>query len=75
MTYVKREKYTVINDADTKTAMLDTLIDRGIPKAKARQLVFYPAPMSLIRWSNYLEPNEFDEFLEPLNNIEEDMGF
>lgn len=78
MAYVKREKYTVINDGELKKELLNVLLDKGIASVKARQLVYYPVPMSLIRWSRYLEPNECDMFLEPYNENDEnqeDFGF
>ena len=30
---------------------------------KARQLVYYPTPMSLIRWGKWLTPIEIDKYL------------
>ena len=73
MAYIKREKYTVVNDNDLKKELLDVLLSKGTPSVKARQLVYYPVPMSLIRWSKYLDPNECDMYLEPYES--EDMGF
>jgi hypothetical protein len=78
MAYIKREKYTVINDSDLKKELLDVLLEKGIPSVKAKQLVYYPVPMSLIRWSRYLDPSECDMFLEPYNENDEnqeDFGF
>ncbi len=78
MAYIKREKYTVINDNDLKKELLDVLLEKGIKSVKARQLVYYPVPMSLIRWSRYLDPNECEMFLEPYNENDEnqeDFGF
>lgn len=78
MAYIKREKYTVINDNDLKKELLDVLLEKGIKSVKARQLVYYPVPMSLIRWSRYLDPNECGMFLEPYNENDEnqeDFGF
>ena len=78
MAYIKREKYTVINDSDLKKELLDVLLEKGIPSVKAKQLVYYPVPMSLIRWSKYLDPSECDMFLEPYNENDEnqeDFGF
>lgn len=78
MAYIKREKYTVINDSDLKKEFLDVLLEKGIPSVKAKQLVYYPVPMSLIRWSRYLDPSECDMFLEPYNENDEnqeDFGF
>ena len=78
MAYIKREKYTVVNDSDLKKELLDVLLEKGIPSVKAKQLVYYPVPMSLIRWSRYLDPSECDMFLEPYNENDEnqeDFGF
>lgn len=78
MAYIKREKYTVINDSNLKKELLDVLLEKGIPSVKAKQLVYYPVPMSLIRWSRYLDPSECDMFLEPYNENDEnqeDFGF
>ncbi|MEE3417778.1 MAG: hypothetical protein VZQ62_00395 [Methanosphaera sp.] len=78
MAYIKREKYTVINDSDLKKELLDVLLEKGIPPVKAKQLVYYPVPMSLIRWSRYLDPSECDMFLEPYNEDgenQDDFGF
>ena len=78
MAYIKREKYTIINDGELKKELLDVLLEKGISSVKARQLVYYPIPMSLIRWSRYLEPNECDMFLEPYNENgenQDDFGF
>lgn len=78
MAYIKREKYTVINDSDLKKELLDVLLEKGIKSVKARQLVYYPIPMSLIRWSRYLDPSECDMFLEPYSENDEnqeDFGF
>ena len=78
MAYIKREKYTVINDSDLKKELLDVLLEKGITSVKAKQLVYYPVPMSLIRWSRYLDPSECDMFLESYNENDEnqeDFGF
>lgn len=78
MAYIKREKYTVISDSDLKKELLNVLLEKGIPSVKAKQLVYYPVPMSLIRWSRYLDPSECDMFLEPYNENDEnqeDFGF
>ena len=78
MAYIKREKYTVINDSDLKKELLEVLLEKGITSVKAKQLVYYPVPMSLIRWSRYLDPSECDMFLEPYNENDEnqeDFGF
>lgn len=73
MAYNKREKYTIVNDNDLKKELLELLLKKDIPSIKARQLVYYPVPMSLIRWSIYLDPNECEIYLEPYDP--EDMGF
>lgn len=76
MAYIKRTKLTVIESNDIKEEMLETLIEKGIPSATARRLVFYPRPMSAIRWSKYLSPNEIEIFLEPFEEDNTDnMGF
>lgn len=78
MAYIKREKYTVVSDNDLKKELLEVLLAKGIPSVKAKQLVYYPVPMSLIRWSRYLDPSECDMFLEPYNENDEnqeDFGF
>lgn len=73
MAYVKREKYTVVSDNDLKKELLQVLLTKGIPSVKARQLVYYPVPMSLIRWSRWLDPEDIEVYLEPYDP--EDMGF
>ena len=75
MGYVKREKYTIINDNDLKKELLERLVEKGIPSIKARQLVYYPVPMSLIRWAKWLDPEECELYLEPYETESEDMGF
>ena len=75
MAYIKREKYTVVNNNDLKKELLEVLLEKGIPSAKARQLVYYPVPMSLIRWSKYLDPNECEMFLELCNENAENQDF
>lgn len=76
MAYIKREKYTVINDDELKKELLDVLLEKGTPSVKARQLVYYPVPMSLIRWAKWLEPSECTMFLEPYDEEnQEDFGF
>lgn len=77
MAYIKREKYTIINDNDLKKELLDVLLEKGVPSVKAKQLVYYPVPMSLIRWAKWLEPSECDMFLEPYNEDgnQDDFGF
>ena len=74
MAYMKREKYTIVNDDELKKELLDVLLEKGISSVKARQLVYYPVPMSLIRWAKWLDPSECTMFLEPLEK-EEDTNF
>lgn len=73
MAYVKREKYLPNPDTDVLEEMLSTLIENGVASKKARQLVYYPVPMSLIRWSNYLNPQQIKDFLLPENEIKESV--
>ena len=78
MAYIKREKYTIVNDSDLKKELLELLQEKGLPSVKAKQLVYYPVPMSLIRWSRYLDPSECDMYLEPYNEDgenQDDFGF
>lgn len=78
MSYVKREKYTVTSNGDLRKELLDVLLEKGVKSSKARQIVYYPIPMSLIRWSKYLDPSECSMFLEPYNENgenQEDFGF
>ena len=76
MAYIRREKYTVVSDNDLKKELLEVLLAKGIPSVKARQLVYYPVPMSLIRWSKWLDPSECEMYLEPYESDEnDDMGF
>jgi len=76
MSYIKREKYTIVNDNDLKKELLELMKEKGIPSVKARQLVYYPTPMSLIRWAKWLDPNECDMYLELYDKEEsENMGF
>lgn len=67
MAYVKRTKYTIKNDDNVKDELLNVLLEKGIASNKARNLVYYPRPMSLIRWSNYLDTAEMKIFLIPFN--------
>lgn len=74
MAYVQREKLTVINSAKVREELLDILI--AIPEMKgnyARKMVFYPTPMSAIRWSRYLTPTEIDKYLCPVGQ-EDELG-
>ena len=64
---------------ETKERLLDLLENLGtISKTKARQLVYYPVPMSLIRWGNYLTPAQAEKYLVPFeeetNISDSDMG-
>ena len=74
MAYQKKMLYTVTEDLDLKTELLELLYDKeDVSSIKARQLVYYPTPMSLIRWGKWLNPHEIDRYLveyEP----EEDLG-
>ena len=78
MAYIKREKYTIIDDNDLKKELLEVMKQRGVPSAKARQLVYYPVPMSLIRWARYLDPEDMDVYLELYvenGESQDDFGF
>lgn len=78
MAYIKREKYTIIDDNDLKKELLEVMKQRGVPSAKARQLVYYPVPMSLIRWARYLDPEDMDVYLELYvedSENQDDFGF
>lgn len=79
MAYQKRIKYTVVEDNNLKEELLEVLENLGtISRAKARQLVYYPVPMSLIRWGNYLTPAQAEKYLAPFEEepsiSESDMG-
>lgn len=85
MAYIKKTKYTVVNDDDLKQEMLEDLYEvEGLNPIKARDLVFYPRPMSLVRWSVYLTPAQISKYLvavdevsSNIKNVEidiEDMG-
>lgn len=79
MAYQKRFKYTIAEDNDLKQELLELLENLGtISKSKARQLVYYPVPMSLIRWGNYLTPAQVEKYLVPFeeetNISDSDMG-
>ena len=73
MAYVKREKYLPNPDTAVLEEMLSTLIENGVASKKARQLVYYPVPMSLIRWSNYLNPQQIKDYLVPENETNESV--
>lgn len=64
MAYEKRKLYTITDDLDLKTELLEILYDKeDVSTIKARQLVYYPTPMSLIRWGKWLTPMEMDKYL------------
>lgn len=64
MAYEKRKLYTITDDLDLKTELLEALYDKeDVSTIKARQLVYYPTPMSLIRWGKWLTPIEIDRYL------------
>ena len=73
MAYVKREKYLPNPNTDVLEEMLSTLIENGVASKKARQLVYYPVPMSLIRWSKYLNPQQIKDFLLSEKKIKESV--
>ena len=73
MAYVKREKYLPNPNTDVLEEMLSTLIENGVASKKARQLVYYPVPMSLIRWSKYLNPQQIKDFLLPEKKTNESV--
>ena len=73
MANVKREKYLPNPNTDVLEEMLSTLIENGVASKKARQLVYYPVPMSLIRWSKYLNPQQIKDFLLPEKKIKESV--
>lgn len=69
MAYIKRTNYTVINNDIIKEEMLEALYELDtISEAKARQLVYYPVPMTLIRWGKYLTPAQISRFLVEVGN-------
>lgn len=83
MAYIKREKMVVRKDKFED--FINLMIEKGVPSMKAKQLVYYPTPMSLIRWAKWLTPEECEEYLvleSEANEIEmdenydyDDMGF
>ena len=80
MAYIKRQKYTIIDNNEMKKELLARMQENGVPSAKARQLIYYPIPMSLIRWAKWLDPDDCETYLEPYNKEENDeendyMGF
>lgn len=75
MAYIKRDKYTVPDNNYTKELLLEALCNNGVKGSKARQLVYYPTPMSLIRWGKYLKPSEIEEYLVPFEDDGENEEF
>lgn len=74
--YIKRSKYTIVENDELKKELLNLLEEKGIKSVKARELVYYPRPMSLIRWAKYLDPEEIKIYLQPYEDIEdEEFGF
>lgn len=71
MAYIKRDFYTVPDDGDIKEELLEVLIANGIKETKAKQLVYYPRPMSLIRWSRYLTAKQMEKYLV-INDLKDD---
>lgn len=70
MAYIKRAEYTVRDNDSIKEEMLDTLYENdSITERKARQLVYYPVPMSLIRWGKYLTPAQITRFLVSVDDL------
>ena len=66
MAYIKRTKYVVNPDNDVKEAFLEEMYTKDtIKPSKARQLVYYSVPMSLIRWGKYITPEEAEKYLVP----------
>lgn len=78
MAYQKKRLYTVTDDLDAKAELLELLYEKdGVTTIKARQLVYYPTPMSLIRWGKWLTPHEIDRYLVECDNQDdeiEDLG-
>ena len=73
MAYEKRKLYTVCDDLDLKTELLELLYEKeDVSSIKARQLVYYPTPMSLIRWGKWLSPIEIDKYLVEYEDDNED---
>ena len=78
MAYIKRSKYTIIDNDELKKELLDLLEEKDIKSVKARELVYYPRPMSLIRWAKYLDPEEIKIYLQPYEDEDiedEEFGF
>lgn len=64
MSYVRRTKYKLIDTQENKDKFLKLLLSKGFSRKKIIQLIYYGNPMSLVRWSNYLDIEEFDKYLE-----------
>ncbi len=71
MAYKKRDFYKVPDSDIRKDLLLDVLYENGVKSSKARQLVFYSSPMSLLRWSKYLKPSQIEEYLVKIGSDEE----
>lgn len=63
MAYVARTKMVVKENKYEE--FIELMVNKGVSVTKAKQLVYVPTPMSIIRWSRYLSPNECKEFLVP----------
>lgn len=82
MAYIERTKYTIVDDDFLKEELLDILYEKDdLSSTKARQLVYYPVPMSLIRWGKYLTPAQVSRYLvavdnngSTISNIDEDIA-
>ena len=83
MAYEKRERYVIRNNDDIKEELLDVLINvNNVASTKARQLVFYSKPLTLVRWSAYLTPAQMTKYLvaeselgSNIKDIDEDEAF
>lgn len=64
MAYSKRTLYVIKDDDNLKEEMLQVLFDLGtVSKSRARQIIFYATPMSLVRWSKYLTASQMRKYL------------
>ena len=67
MAYIKRNKFAIINNDSIKEELLNELYKSdNISGSKARELVYYANPMSLIRWARYLTPAQTKTYLVEL---------